>query len=184
MNSAKLHTARVRAGRLVSLILLLQARGRVTAAELARELEVSERTILRDIDELSGAGVPVYGTRGPGGGFQLIDGYTSGLAPPTSGLVSTHRTARVRVRITPEGRRLAALLGRPQGLRIRRTSDLDELGRLEATFRMASFEDAVMAVLALSPHVEVVAPDAVRRAVAERATAAATLHGHALTERS
>lgn len=162
----------------MSLILLLQARGRVTAAELARELEVSERTILRDIDELSGAGVPVFGTRGPGGGFELIDGYTSGLAPPPIGLVTTHCTARVRVRVTPEGRRLATLLGRPKGLRVRRGSGADH-GRIEATFRMASFEDAVMDVLALSPHVEVLAPDAVRRAVAERALSAAALHGAA-----
>ncbi len=163
----------------MSLILLLQARGRMTATELANELEVSERTVLRDIDELSGAGVPVYGVRGPGGGFQLIDGYTSGLAPPPSGLVATHRTARVRVRVTPEGRRLAALLGRPTGLRIRPSSGTDDIGRVEATFRMASFEDAVMDVLALSPHVEVVAPEDVRRAVSERAQAAAALHGAA-----
>lgn len=162
----------------MSLVLLLQARGRVTAAELARELEVSERTILRDIDELSGAGVPVYGVRGPGGGFQLIDGDSSGLAPPPKGLVTTRRTTRVRVRVTPEGRRLAALLGRPTGLRIRPSSGTGD-GRVEATFRMASFEDAVMDVLALSPHVEVVAPEDVRRAVSERAQAAAALHGAA-----
>ena len=59
----------MRAGRLVTLMLILQRRGRVTAAELAQELEVSERTVLRDIDDLSGAGVPVYATRGAGGGW-------------------------------------------------------------------------------------------------------------------
>ena len=60
----------MRAGRLITLLLILQRRGRVTAGELATELEVSERTVLRDIEALSGAGVPVYATRGPGGGFQ------------------------------------------------------------------------------------------------------------------
>ncbi len=54
----------MRASRLVSILLLLQARGRLTAAELAEELEVSERTMYRDLFELSAAGVPVYGERG------------------------------------------------------------------------------------------------------------------------
>jgi len=60
---------------MVSILLLLQAHRRVTARELARRLEVSERTILRDMDALSGSGVPVVAERGAGGGWSLIDGY-------------------------------------------------------------------------------------------------------------
>lgn len=69
----------MRADRLLSILLLLQARGRMTAEELAEELEVSVRTIYRDIDSLSIAGVPVYTERGPGGGCALLDTYRTNL---------------------------------------------------------------------------------------------------------
>jgi predicted DNA-binding transcriptional regulator YafY len=68
----------VRAGRLLAILLTLQARGRVTAAALAAELEVSERTIHRDMEALGMAGVPVYAERGRGGGWLLPAGYRSG----------------------------------------------------------------------------------------------------------
>ena len=65
----------MRADRLVSLVLLLRQRGRMTAGALARELEVSTRTVLRDIEALSTAGVPVYAERGRDGGFSLLPGW-------------------------------------------------------------------------------------------------------------
>jgi len=79
----------MRASRLLSILLSLQARGRLTAAEMAEELEVSERTIYRDIDQLSAAGIPVVADRGRIGGFKLTHGFRTHLTGLTESEAET-----------------------------------------------------------------------------------------------
>src|SRR4051794_38668795 len=74
----------MRADRLVATLLLLQTRKRVTAAEVAAELEVSERTARRDLEALSAAGIPVYALPGRGGGWELVGGARTDLSGLTA----------------------------------------------------------------------------------------------------
>jgi len=74
----------MRAARVLDMLLMLQRRGRITAGELAGRLEVSERTILRDVEALSEAGVPIFTTRGGGGGIELMDGFQTHLTGLTT----------------------------------------------------------------------------------------------------
>ncbi len=174
----------MRASRLVGLLGLLQARGRMSARQLAGELEVSERTILRDIEALSSAGIPVYAVRGCLGGFELLDGFASDLPAaaatrhrPPSGA----RAPRARVRLSPRGRRLAALLGRPAGIRIRRNSPGagGREGWVEAWVRIGSVNAAALDMLALGAEVEVIHPPELRAQVRRTARQIAGLHAAA-----
>ena len=172
---------RVRAGRLIELLALLQARGRLTAGQLAAELEVSRRTVLRDLDALSAAGIPVYAVRGSAGGFQLVGGFRSDLPAPAAGRVrpaAAGTAERARVRLSPRGRRLAALLGRPPGIRIR-TSPHTVAGRegwVEAWVRIDSAGAAVLDMLALGAEVEVMHPPHLRAQVLQTARRIAELY--------
>src|SRR5262245_43714149 len=69
----------MRADRLLSIILLLETQGHMTAQELAERLEVSPRTIQRDMEALSGAGIPVVANRGTGGGWSLLEPYRTNI---------------------------------------------------------------------------------------------------------
>ena len=162
----------------------------MSARQLAAELEVSQRTILRDIEALSAAGIPLYAVRGCLGGFELIDGFRSDLpvaasprrpAPgqPAPGQPAPDaRPRRARVRLSPRGRRLAALLGRPAGIRIHRSS-LAAAGRegwVEAWVRIDSVDAATLDMLALGAEVEVIHPPELRAQVRRTASHIAGLH--------
>jgi predicted DNA-binding transcriptional regulator YafY len=171
----------MRASRLVGLLGLLQARGRMSARQLASELEVSERTILRDIEALGAAGIPLYAVRGCTGGFELIEGFRSDLpaaGSPRHPPAPDGRVLRARIRLSPRGRRLAALLGRPAGIRIRRSSPAvaGREGWVEAWVRIGSLDAAALDMLALGAEVEVIHPPELRAEVGHLARRIADLH--------
>lgn len=167
----------MRAGRLISLVSILAREGRTTAADLAERLEVSERTILRDLEVLSSAGVPVYGVRGARGGFRLLEGYAPGPIEQARLRPSSRANGRMSVRITEEGRRTAAILGYLQPLRVRPDETTDAGGEWStATCRLRGLTAMAVEVLALGPEVEVVAPSELRDLVADRVRRAARLY--------
>lgn len=159
----------MRAGRLLNLLLVLQNGGRFTARELSARLGVSERTVLRDLEVLSGAGVPVYGIRGPGGGFEMLDTFEQAVPPLPAGLTpGSGRLRRVRVRIAPTALQLALVTGRPEGWRPRPDASPppDRTDWLEGSFRFDSYETAVRELVALAPEVEVLLPVELRETMA------------------
>ncbi len=169
----------MRAGRLLSLLLLLQNGGTMTARELADRLQVSERTVLRDIEVLSGAGVPVYGVRGPGGGFALLDTFEQSVPPLVPGLsATTGRLRRVRVRVAPAALQRALVTGRPEGWRPRPNPDPidDRPDWIEGSFRFDSYDAAVRELIALGPDVEVLLPVELRASMATVGRRIADLH--------
>src|SRR5713226_10474957 len=78
----------MRADRLLSILLLLQVHGRMTGRQLSKRLEVSQRTIHRDMEALGSAGVPVVAERGSGGGWELMEGFRTSLTALTESEVS------------------------------------------------------------------------------------------------
>jgi predicted DNA-binding transcriptional regulator YafY len=164
----------MRASRLITLISLLQARGRMSTTELAAELEVSPRTVLRDLDALSTAGIPVYAARGRNGGFALLEGFTvEGAGRVRRAAPVAGPPPRALIRISPQGRRVAALLGRPEGLRLRRQPiGAAAPGRedwVEAWIRFGTVETAVLDLLALGAEVEVLQPPELRQGLVRAA---------------
>jgi predicted DNA-binding transcriptional regulator YafY len=144
------------ASRLLSTLMLLQTRGRMSAPDLAKQLEVSVRTIYRDIDQLSAAGIPVMADRGRDGGFQLLNGFRTqltgltqaeaealmlaGLPGPAAELGLADRMSSARLKL------MAAL---PAGMRAERVATrfhLDVTGWFRATEPVALLPTVARAV--------------------------------------
>lgn len=169
----------MRAGRLLNLLLLLQNGGRVTARELASRLQVSERTVLRDLEVLSGAGVPVYATRGRDGGFELLDTFNQTVPSLPPGLTAAQgQLRRVRVRLSPAALQFAVTLGKPEAWRPRPNArpHPDRPDWVEGSFRFDSYDAAQRELLALGRDVEVLLPEALRETMADIGRRISTLH--------
>jgi predicted DNA-binding transcriptional regulator YafY len=170
----------MRAGRLLRLVLLLQDGRRHTASDLADQLQVSLRTVLRDLDTLSTSGVPVYATRGPGGGFQLLDTFRApGLSVPPGLTAARGQLRRVRVRLAPAALQLALVNGKPEGWRLRPdpTPVPDRPEWVEGSFRFDSYDAAIRELLAIGPDVEILLPVELRATMASVGRRLAALHG-------
>ena len=166
------------AGRLLRLMLLLQGGSRVTAAELADQLEVSVRTVLRDVETLSGSGVPVFATRGPGGGIELLEQFDREVPAHGAGLFPARgRLRRIRVALSASALNQALVTGRPEAWRPRpRDVHPDHPEWLVGSFRFDSDETALRELLGLGPELEVLLPVSFRARMAEVGSAMARRH--------
>jgi predicted DNA-binding transcriptional regulator YafY len=169
----------MRAGRLLRLVLILQDGRRHTATDLAEQLQVSMRTVLRDLDSLSTAGVPVYATRGPNGGFQLLDTFERTVQSVPPGLTAARgHLRRVRVRLAPVALQLALVNGKPEGWRPRPnpTPAPDRPDWIEGSFRFDSYDTAIRELLALGPDIEILLPAELRSTMASIGRRLTRLH--------
>lgn len=160
----------MRAGRLLRLVMVLQDGRCHRAADLADELQVSMRTVLRDLEALSSAGVPVYATRGPGGGFQLLDTFNQHVGPLPAGFGGARGPLRrVRVRLSPAALQVALVNGTPEAWRPRPGAEAapDRPDWIEGSFRFASYDTAVVQLMGLGPEVEVLLPVELRSAMVD-----------------
>jgi predicted DNA-binding transcriptional regulator YafY len=130
----------MRASRLLSILILLQLRVRLTAEALAAEFEVSVRTIYRDIDALSAAGIPVYGDRGPGGGFQLLDGYRTRLTGLATGEAEAIPVIGLPGAAAALGLGAAAARARGKLLAALPAAGSEEAGRMAARFHVDTLD--------------------------------------------
>jgi predicted DNA-binding transcriptional regulator YafY len=147
----------MRADRLLSILLLLQARGRMSTRDLADRLEVSRRTVFRDLEALSSAGVPVVAEHGPAGGVQLLEGYRTdltGLTEPElealfafsgSGLAAD---LGMRVELERASNKVTTAAGRSAATRLRQRVLVDTRrwgAPPEAPAHLATVQDALWA---------------------------------------